>query len=175
MLQPGESEVFVPPRPRTIDAGADADDDARADADLCRLNGEVRRLPARESGGDKVFVSLSRPSCFAVGCICFCSFDGDLRLQRLASNVSAPMLSFFDRQRGRSPRQQSDPEHTRQISPARDAWDHPIFETKEAREGFFVSTWDLEDIKDMHELDAHDLDPWFKSFGSNSDTEVTGV
>ena len=95
--------------------------------------------------------------------VCLC-FDGDAAVSRFTSVSNELPPAAYSKQRGRSPVSQSEPEHVRQISPERDALDELVFETAEASEGFFVSTWDLDSIPDAEDLGRHVLEPWFDSF-----------
>ena len=76
------------------------------------------------------------------------TFDGDAPVAGFGSGAELSFSSMRSRPRGRSPRQASVPEHTRQLSPAREPWDQAVFDPHEINPAFLESTWDLEGIPD---------------------------
>ena len=97
------------------------------------------------------------------------NFDGDAPVASYQSATDLVSVSKPRRLRGHSPRQTSDPEHTRQISPEREPWDYAVYNPEEAKASVFEPTWDLDGIPDAEQLDVDILESWFDSLGTSRD------
>lgn len=100
-----------------------------------------------------------------IGKVVCINFDGDAPVAGLP-HATMPVDLMTCRPRGRSPRNQSEPEHTRQISPPRAMFEYPVFDPGEMPVDFMDAT-DLDDVLDADQLDVRDLNPWFDSFGKD--------
>ena len=135
------------------------------------LPAHLRRRPATELKtwmDERSIVYIAKAG--DLGKVVCLTFDGDAPVAGFRSGVELSFSSMpSSRPRGRSPRQASDPEHTRQISPAREPWDQAVFDPDEINPAFLESTWDLEGIPDAEQLQGDVLEPWFDSLGNCDD------